>query len=114
MNYTVKITENATNYAQADIVELPDVYLHFGHLNFRNVRNAKTGRYDSVKGVDRFFGGMGEGSEFETWQDAIHTSLYDAYQCYDELKEGDTFLTEYRGGTKLFRCDGVHVIPVEG
>lgn len=111
MKYTVKITEATTNYAEAEIVGLPDVYIHFGHLNFKTVWNKETGRHEIRKGVDTFYGGnIGEGHTFETWQDAIHSSLYDAFQVYEELKDGDTFVAEYRGDVAQFTCAGVHVV----
>jgi hypothetical protein len=111
MEYTVKITEETVNYAEAEVVGLPDVYLHFGHLNFKTVWNKETGRHESLKGVDTFYGGnTGEGSAFETWQDAIHSSLYDAFQVHEEFKDGDTFVVLYRGESARFRCDGVHVV----
>lgn len=37
----------------------------------------------------------------------MYAALYDVFQCYDELKDGDIFNTEF--GT--FRCEGVHVVP---
>ena len=33
-------------------------------------------------------------------------ALYDLFQCNDDLKDGDTFDTEFG----KFKCDGVHVI----
>lgn len=109
MNYTVKLT-SIKNSAEAHIVEFPEVYLHFGHHDFKVVWNKETGRHDVVKGVDQFYGGSGEGHSFDTWQDAIHASLYDAFQVYAELKDGDTFKVEYRGESARFRCSGVHVV----
>lgn len=111
MNYTVKLTEETENYAEANIVELPDVYLHFGHLNFATVWNKETGRHESVQGVDTFYGSnIGEGQSFDNWQDAIYASLYDAYQVDENLKDGDTFVVEYRGQVARFACDGIHVV----
>ncbi len=106
MNYTVKLDDKG-----AQIVELPEIYLHFAHHDFRIVWSPKTKRHDSVKGLDTYYGGMGEGSSFDTWQDAIHTSLYDAYQVYEGLNDGDTLTAEYLDQTALFRCEGVHVVP---
>lgn len=108
MNYIVKLTGGS--YGVAEIVGLPDVYLHFAHHGFDIVWNKETKRQDVVRGVNVFFGGMGEGSKFETWQDAIHASLYDAYQVDENLKEGDTFVAEYLGETARFACESVHVV----
>lgn len=76
MNYKVEITKvNADgytddgNYQSASIVGLPNVYLHFGYHNYDIVWNPKTRNQETVEGVDVFFGGMGEGSKFKTWQD---------------------------------------------
>jgi hypothetical protein len=108
MNYTVKLDAKG-----AEIVSLPDVYLHFGHHDFDIVWNEETKRQDVVRGVDVFFGGMGEGSKYGTWQDAIHASLYDAFQVSEELKDGDTFVAEYRGEVARFACDGIHVVKLQ-
>jgi hypothetical protein len=115
MNYTVRIQTRDDKSAPAkgaEIIELPNIYLHFAHHTFDIVWNKKTERQDVVHGITKFFGGMGEGSTFKKWQDAIHASLYDAYQVYEELKEGDTFTVTYRGKTAFFRCDGVHVVKI--
>lgn len=69
MNYTVKLTGGT--YGSAEIVGLPDVYLQFAHHDFAIVWNPETRTQDVVRGVDTFFGGMGEGNSFKTWQDAI-------------------------------------------
>lgn len=107
MNYTIKLDSTS-----ATILTRPDVYLHFGHLDFDTVWNADKGRHESVRGVDSFYGGMGEGTKYNTWQDAILASLYDAYQVYDGFNTGDTFVAEYLGQTANFVCDGVHVRPL--
>lgn len=119
MNHKVEITKvNADgytadgNYQSASIVGLPDIYLHFAHHNYNYVWNPKTKTQDRVD-EDVFFGGMGEGSKFKTWQDAILCSLYDAYQCYDGLNDGDTFEVEYLGEVAHFACEGVHVFNTD-
>ena len=105
MEHTIEI-----NADHAEISKLPEVYLHFTHFPFAIVWNAKTRTQDVVRGVGTFYGGMGEGSRFDTWRDAIHSSLYDAFQVYEELKDGDTFVAEYLGETARFACEGVHVV----
>lgn len=110
MNYTVKLTGGA--HGGAEIVGLPDVYLHFASLDFDIVWNLTTRTQDVVRGVNVFFGGMGEGSKFDTWQAALLSSLYDAYQVRDELKNGDTFTAEFNGETAHFACEGIHVVEV--
>lgn len=104
MDYKVMVTAKG-----AQIVGLPDVYLHFAHHDFRI---ARTYGQEILHGVHTFYGGMGEGSSFDKWQDAIHTSLYDAFQVYDELKDGDTFTAQYLGDIAWFECQGVHVVPI--
>lgn len=37
----------------------------------------------------------------------MFAALYDLFQCYDELKDGDTFNTEFG----IYHCMGVHVVP---
>lgn len=39
-------------------------------------------------------------------QDMMHGALYDLYQVHDDLKDGDTFVTEFGN----FECQGIHVI----
>lgn len=82
--------------------------LHFGHLvsDWSDDYPAKK----LAQSVHKFYGGMGEGAEFETWQDAVHASLYDAFQVYSELKNGDTFIAVYQDEIAKFVCQGVHVI----
>lgn len=105
MNYTVKLTDKA-----ATIEALPSIYLHFAHLDF-----ALSQDYEQriIRGVNRYFGGMGEGLEFDNWQDAIHSSLYDAFQVHDELHDSDTFTVKYNGEICEFACEGVHVLNME-
>ena len=87
-----------------------NVYLHFAHHTFATEWNEKTQRQDIV---DRhtFYGGMGEGSTFDTWQRAILSSLYDEYQTNGEMKEGDEFEVTYLGETATFQCVSFHVVP---
>jgi hypothetical protein len=40
----------------------------------------------------------------------MHESLYDLYQCNDNLKDGDTFTLD---GVVVYRCEGVHVVKVD-
>ena len=94
----------------ASVKELPDLYIHFAHHDFDVVWNEETKRQESVSGVNKFFGGVGEGSAYKTWQEAIHVSLYDAYQVSDQLHEGDTFTAQYAGETARFRCVSFHVV----
>lgn len=106
MNYTVTLTDKS-----AVMDTHPDLYLHFARLTFDIVWNPETGRQDVVYGVDKFFGGnCGEGSTFENWQDAIHTSLYDAFQTSEELQDGDTITVKFGRQTAQFLCSGVHVV----
>jgi hypothetical protein len=108
MDYQVILTENS-----AKIDGRPDVYLHFAKHDFRTVWNPETGRHDIVKNLPTFFGGMGEGREYDTWQNAILASLYDCYQVED-FKTFDTFTVEFEGETAIFECIGFHVIAREG
>ena len=94
----------------ASIEGREDVYIHFAHHYFDIVCNEETRRQESVHGVNKFFGGMGEGSTFDSWQDALLVSLYDAYQVYEGFADGDTFVAEYFGQVCRFRCTGVHVV----
>jgi hypothetical protein len=105
-NYTIKLTSH-----DAKVVGLPDVYLHFAHLTFATVWNSETKRQDIVHGINTFYGGMGEGQQFKTWQEAIHVSLYDYYQCGEEFHDGDTFTVQFQDEQAVFICDGVHVMP---
>jgi len=92
------------------ITEHPEVYLHFGHHTFSIEWDESTRRQISVEGKPTFYGGMGEGSTFDTWQDAVLASLYDAYQVNDCFHDGDMFLAEYLGERQFFVCQGVHVV----
>lgn len=105
MNYTVKLTKDS-----AEIVGLPDVYLHFAHLRFSTVWDSIKGRHVVDHNVSSYYGGMGEGSKFDNWQDAIHSSLYDAFQVEEAFHDGDVFMVRYYGKVANFRCDGVHVV----
>lgn len=108
MNYNVKLTKDS-----AEVLEFPNVYLHFGHLEFATVWNKEKGRHETDHTQHTYYGGnVGEGSRHKTWQDAIHASLYDYFQYGEEFHDGDTFMVEYLGWTALFRCDGVHVVKV--
>ena len=40
----------------------------------------------------------------------MHSSLYDLYQMSDDLSDGDTFSLD---GVVIYKCEGVHVIPVD-
>lgn len=106
-NYTVKLTKDS-----AEIVGLPDVYLHFAHHDYNTVWNGATQRHEVDHNANAYFGGCGEGRKLPTWQDAIHCSLYDAFQIEDCIKDGDTFSAEYNGQTANFVCEGFHVLPV--
>lgn len=99
--------------AAASISELPNAYIHFAHHDFDIAWNERARRQEVVRGVNKFFGGMGEGSSFDTWQRALLSSLYDLYQVTEGLHEGDTFEATYRGVTEVFRCVGVHVELIE-
>jgi len=122
MNYNIKIetTKDARCPAREAVVEgllSTDIFgedcrtlLHFAHHTFDIVWNEVERRQVTVNGVNKFFGGMGEGSTFSTWQQAILSSLYDLYQVSDNLKDGDTFTATYLGETATFICDGVHVV----
>lgn len=87
-----------------------ELVVYFGHLDFDIVWNPITRTQDTIRGVDRYFGGMGEGQSYKVWQHALLASLYDAYQVYDEFNDGDTFTCTYNGETVRFICDGVHVV----
>lgn len=91
------------------IKELPDLYIHFAHHDYSWEWNPAT-KQEERKSVNKFFGGMGEGSTCNTWQDALLLSLYDAYQVSDQLHEGDTFTAQYAGETARFRCVSFHVV----
>ena len=93
----------------ASIVGRPDVYIHFAHHDYDYVWNEETKRDDRIS-TNKFFGGMGEGSSFDNWQDALLTSLYDMYQVYEGFADGDTFAAEYFGQKAIFKCQGVHVV----
>lgn len=41
----------------------------------------------------------------------LHRALYDAYQCSDVLKDGDTIALP--SGKEIARCEGVHVNLIE-
>jgi len=43
-----------------------------------------------------------------TNQEMMLGALYDLYQCNDNLKDGDTFETEFG----MYQCFGVHVVKV--
>lgn len=87
--------------------------LHFGHHDFRYIWDSVAKR-DVKTNQHTFYGGMGEGSEFDNWQDAVLASLYDAFQVYDELKDGDEFIATYNDETRRFRCvEKIHVVEVQ-
>lgn len=46
---------------------------------------------------------------YENARDLLCGALYDAYQCSDELHDGDEF---YLRDELVARCEGVHVVPV--
>jgi len=104
-NYTLEIKAG-----HAQIVEMPTAFLYFSQHDFKTVWNKTTGRHDVVRGVNTFYGGMGEGSSFDRWQDALHASLYDLYQTHSDIHDGSTFTATYMGETQVYRCDGVHVV----
>jgi hypothetical protein len=118
MHYQIQIerTNSKNDLATgAEIIGRPDVYLHFAHHDFDIVWNGKSGpefKQEVIRGVNKFFGGMGEGSTFDRWQDALLVSLYDMYQVTDGFKDGDTFSADYRGDTQTFQCCGCHVIAI--
>jgi hypothetical protein len=87
-----------------------DESISFAHHDFEIVWSDKTDRQEVVQGIHRFYGGMGEGSSYEKWTDAMLASLYDLYQTHGHLKEGDVFEATYLGERVEFRCEGVHVI----
>ena len=117
-NYHIEVELNGTLNGRAPasgahIVELPEVYLHFAHHTFSVEWNETTRRHETIEGKAVFYGGCGEGRTFDTWQEAIHSSLYDLYQYTPELTEGDTFQVTYLGETAYFACEGVHVVMVK-
>jgi hypothetical protein len=113
MNYNIEIEIGENKLATgASIVELPEEYVHFAHHDFDVVWNEETKRQEIVRGVHKFFGGMGEGMTCDTWVDALNCSLYDLYQVTDGLTNGDTFTATYNGETQVFVCEGCHVIPL--
>jgi hypothetical protein len=73
----------------------------------RTVRNTYV-QFGSFDG--EFFGGFGEGETFRSFQDALHLSLYDLYQCHEGLHAGDEFVASWRGKRYRYRCEGVHVV----
>lgn len=108
MNYTVRLTTDS-----AEVIGLPDVYLHFAHHDFKIVWNPETKRQDVVRPANTFYGSnVGEGQTYDTWQEAIHASLYDYFQYGEEFHDGDTLTVEYLGNIAHFACDGVHVVRV--
>lgn len=103
----------STRASAASVAERPDVYIHFANHGFDYVWNEETKRQERVE-REKYFGGMGEGSTFDTWEDALQASLYDMYQVYEGFQNGDTFIAEYFGQKRTFVCDGVHVVIAGG
>lgn len=108
MTYTVTVTNNS-----ATIDQLPNEYLHFGHHDFAIVWNEETNSQDVVHGKHTFYGGIGEGSIFDNWQDAIHASLYDLFQVSDNIHDGDRFVVTYNDSTQEYVCSGFHVLKAQ-
>jgi len=95
---------------QKDILDEthPNSYIHFGHLRSEWTDDYPAKKLD--KPVDKFYGGMGEGQEFDNWGDAMLVSLYDQYQVNENMKDGDIIVASYQGEVKTFMCQHVHVV----
>ena len=61
--------------------------------------------------LGKFYGGCGEGEEYDTFEEAMHRELYDEYQVSDVLKEKDFFVVKADDGKDYqFKAVGVHIV----
>lgn len=108
--YVLGLQSTTWDIDKDEDVPVADTWIHFGHLVLTTTDSYPV---QQVPPYHKYYGGMGEGSSFNTWHGALLVSLYDLFQTHDKLHDGDTFTATYNGETKTYACDGVHVVYLE-
>jgi len=107
--YTITVESEGGRITGATIHELPHDLWGLGEE--RDLNSDTWVSLGSFGG--KFYGGCGEGRQYDTFGQALLGTLYDELQVHcPGIPDGTTFKCEYDGAIYLYAVQGVHVVPV--